>query len=254
MVFKKIIPGSRSRLTIIVDQNETYGRHILKKIAPCVEISKCLDIGCGGGEDLSIIKQCHPYAELFGIDCHTQNREKLKSQNIKFIPLNIENDKLPFENESFDFIIANQILEHVKEIFWINHEIFRCLKVGGTLFIGVPNLLSWHNRLLMAMGFHPTSSKLISAHIRVFSKRDVKLFYHSIGNSFCKLEHFYGAQFYPFPKIAARFFAKIFPSLAFSSFYIIKKTNKYHHEFIKWPEYAQLQTNYFVGKDKNNFS
>ncbi|MBP8994948.1 MAG: class I SAM-dependent methyltransferase [Bacteroidales bacterium] len=247
MIFRKVIPGSTSKLTI-VDHNETYGRYILDKIVKNIEILKCVDIGCGDGSDLSIVKKYHPNAELFGIDFSLCNSDKLKSLGINPISLNIENSKLPFEDESIDFIIANQVLEHTKEIFWINHEVFRCLKVNGVFFMGVPNLLSLHNRILMTLGFHPTANKLTSAHVRVFSKRDTVLFYRHIGNSFCSLEDFYGSQFYPFPKTIARFLSKLFPTMAFSSFYLIRKINNYKGEFIGWPKHAQLETNYFTGQ------
>jgi len=248
MIYKKVIPGSSSRLGF-VDHNETYGRHILDRIVKHFEIKKCVDIGCGGGSDLFIVRKYHPEAELFGVDFDLQNSDKLKSLGIKPIALNIENDRLPFEDESVDFVIANQILEHTKEIFWINHEIFRCLKINGVLFMGVPNVLSFHNRILMLFGYHPTCSKLTSGHVRVFSKKDVALFYHNIGSSFCRLEKFYGSQFYPFSKTIARFLSKIFPTMSVASFYIIRKVGVYQGEFIKWPRYAQLETNYFTGQE-----
>ena len=99
-----------------------------------------------------------------------------------------------------------------------------------------------------AATFHPTANKLTSAHVRVFSKRDTVLFYRHIGNSFCSLEDFYGSQFYPFPKTIARFLSKLFPTMAFSSFYLIRKINNYKGEFIGWPKHAQLETNYFTGQ------
>lgn len=248
MIRKNFIPGSASRLTT-VDHNETYGRHILEKIVKQVEISKCIDIGCGNGNDLSIVKKHHPRAELFGVDFGLWNGEALKSLNIKQISLNIEHNKLPFENESVDFIIANQILEHTKEIFWINHEVFRCLKVDGIFFLGVPNLLSLHNRILMMLGYHPTCNKSISAHVRVFSKKDVTSFYREIGSSFCGVEKFFGSQFYPFPRAIARVLSNVFPAMAVTSFYVIRKIDAYKTEFIDWPHYAKLETNYFTGKN-----
>lgn len=251
MILKKVIPGSASRLTT-VDHEETYGRHILEKVIQHLKINKCVDIGCGNGSDLSIVKKHHPNAELFGVDFGTWNNDKLKSLGIQPVVVNIENDRLPFDDESVDLIIGNQVLEHAKEMFWINHEIFRCLKVGGIFFLGVPNVLSLHNRLLMMFGYHPTCSKMISGHIRVFSKKDVSLFYNHAGGSVCKIEKFYGAQFYPFPKSIARCLAKIFPAYAVTSFYIIKKIGQYNNEFLDWPKQAQLETNYFTGKAENN--
>lgn len=250
LIFRKVIPGSTSRLTI-VDHNESYGRHILEKIVKNKKIERCLDIGCGNGDDLSIISKIYPESELLGIDFGKWNNEKLKTMNIKLLSVNIEIEPLPFENNSIDFIIANQILEHTKEIFWINHEIFRCLKTGGYLFLGMPNLLSFHNRILMTFGYHPTQHKLTSAHVRPFSKKDVFNFYKVIGSEFCEVAGFWGSQFYPFPPKIARPLSRFFPNFSFSIFFLIKKTNKYNNKFIEWPKIAQLETNYFTGPLKN---
>jgi ubiquinone/menaquinone biosynthesis C-methylase UbiE len=249
IIFRKVIPGSTSRL-IIVDHNESYGRHVLEKAAKGKEIRRCLDIGCGSGADLATISKLYPQAELLGIDFGEWNHEKLRSLNIKPFSVNVEAESLPFEDNSLDFIIANQFLEHTKEIFWINHEIFRSLKVGGYLFIGVPNLLSLHNRVLMTLGHHPTQHKLTSAHVRPFSKKDTCKFYRDIGSKFCRIAGFWGSQFYPFPKLIARPLSRIFPSLSFSIFFLIQKTGEYDDSFIGWPERAELETNYFVGPHK----
>jgi len=244
MIFKKVIPGSTSRLTI-VDHDESYGRHILEKVVQDKRIKKCLDLGCGKGDDLSIIAKAYPEAELFGVDFGNWNNNDLKSKNIRPIILDIEKESLPFKNNLLDFVIANQILEHTKEIFWINHEIFRSLKVGGYLFLGVPNILSLHNRVLMALGYHPTQFKSISAHVRPFSKKDVCGFYRDIGREFCEIISFWGSQFYPFPKPIARLLSHVLPNQAFSIFFLIQKTNEYNNAFIDWPDKAKLETNFF---------
>lgn len=247
MISRKVIPGSSSRLTI-VDHNETYGRHLLENFIKDERVNECLDLGCGTGADLEIVKSYNSNANLYGVDFGLWNAEILREKGIKPIALNIEIEKLPFKDNSLDLIIANQIIEHTKEIFWINHEIFRCLKPGGTLILAMPNVLSLHNRILMLFGFHPTCNKSISAHVRVFSKRDVYEFYKTIGDKFTKIVKHSGSQFYPFPKVISRPLSAVFPNLAFTSFYVIKKTGKYTSEFIDWPGYAKLETNFYTGK------
>lgn len=248
-MFREVIPGSASRLTT-VDHTETYGRHILTKVAKNLNIiEKCVDLGCGNGDDLAEVKKHHPNSELIGIDFGSWNSELLIRKGIIPINLNIENQSFPFEKETVDLMIANQVLEHTKEIYWINHEIFRTLKIGGHLYLGVPNILSLHNRILGLFGIHPTSAKIISAHVRVFSKSDTFLFYQEIANDFTKISGFYGSQFYPFPREVSRFFSSLFPSLAFSIFFLIRKTSRYNDEFIKWPSSAHLATNFFCGHD-----
>jgi predicted SAM-dependent methyltransferase len=66
--------------------------------------------------------------------------EELKSLGVSVFALNIERDALPFEDGSVDIVIANQILEHTKELFWIFHQVSRVLPVGGQFIVGVPNL------------------------------------------------------------------------------------------------------------------
>ena len=246
IMVNKVNTGSSSRLKI-VDHNETYGRHILESLSKEKAFDNILDIGCGGGSDLLVVKKHNNQASLTGVDFGNWNQEKLSDNGIELVNVNIEKDKFPFENNHFDLIIANQVLEHTKELFWINHEIFRCLKIGGYLYIGVPNILSLHNRILMLFGYHPTCSKSISAHVRGFSPKDIKQFYQSIGQNFCNIESIKGSQFYPFPKKSSRFLSKVFPTLAVSNFFLIKKTSEYSSEFIDWPLNSCLETNYFVG-------
>ncbi|MFZ1322624.1 MAG: class I SAM-dependent methyltransferase [Ignavibacteria bacterium] len=251
MLFRKVLPGSASRLGI-VDHNESYGRHVLENCIKSLNIIKCVDLGCGNGDDLSIVSKYHPKAELIGVDYGLWNEDVLKKKGIQSVSVNIETDRLPFEDGSVDFVIANQILEHTKEIFWINHEIFRILKTDGLLFMGTPNLLSLHNRILMMFGYHPTQHKLTSAHVRPFSKKDTKLFYNQLAGSLISFEGFWGSQFYPFPKSIARFLSKVFPSSAFSIFFLIRKTGEYNNEFINWLDVAKLETNFYKGKNIDN--
>ena len=80
----------------------------------------------------------------------------------------------------------------------VSKEIFRVLTVGGYLYLGLSNTLALHNRLLGLLGIYPTTLKLISAHVRGFSKRDTFLFCREIAPKVCKIDTFYDAQFCPF--------------------------------------------------------
>jgi len=232
----------------IVDHSETYGRHVLDALCRGMAISASVDLGCGAGGDLATIKRHHPDARCIGVDLGDWNREGLVRQGIESLSLDIESAPLPFENESVDLVIANQVLEHTKQIFFINHEIFRTLKVGGHLYVGVPNVLSLHNRFLALLGIHPTCAKLISGHMRVYSKSDVLFFYRTIADRFVQLESFYGAQFYPLPRRLSRPLSAALPSLAVSIFFLFRKTAAYDGEFLEWLSKAHLETNFYTGR------
>ncbi len=89
---------------------------------------------------------------------------------------------------------------------------------------------------------------MISAHVRVLSKKDTLVFYEEVSKGIATVEGFYGSQFYPFPKTLSRPLATIFPSLAFSIFFLIKKTATYNREFINWLSSVSLETNFYAGK------
>ncbi len=247
MIKKNKIYGSTSLLNNI-SYEENYGRHILEKYFKDKKFNTILDIGCGSGDDIIVLKKINKQINAFGVDFHNTNNKSLKKNNINVINIDIEKQRLPIKSNTIDIIIANQVLEHVKELFWINHELFRVLKKDGHLFIGVPNGLSLHNRILGIFGFHPRSSKIISAHVRIFSKRDTILFYKSILGKKVEVIKFYGSQFYPFNKFFSRILSYLVPSLSTSIFFVLKKRDSYNDEFLKWLEKAALETNFYKGK------
>lgn len=246
-MLKKVTPGTTSRLTI-VDHAETYGRHLLRRVVRELAVADCVDLGCGAGDDLMIVRERHPRARCTGIDYGLWNSDALLERGIAPVSTDIEREALPFADETLDLVIMNQVLEHTKEVFWINHEVFRALRVGGHAYLGVPNVLSLHNRLLGLLGVHPTAAKMISGHVRVFSKADTLLFYREVAGSFAAVRQFAGSQFYPFPRAIARALAAALPACAFSIFFVIRKTAPYRGEFLDWLARARLETNFFRGE------
>lgn len=47
-------------------------------------------------------------------------------------------NKMPFQNDEFDFIMCNHVLEHIDNDFTAMKEIFRVLKTGGKAILQVP--------------------------------------------------------------------------------------------------------------------
>ena len=95
---------------------------------------KLLDIGLGTGTDLLNIKSnlSDRNVHMFGIETYGPNVEKARQKNgITVFSMNIETESIPVGDEYFDVVVANQIIEHTKEIFWIFGEMHRVLKVGG---------------------------------------------------------------------------------------------------------------------------
>jgi SAM-dependent methyltransferase len=240
--------GGSHPLGRFTDQQESYGAHVVEALVRNLRhLNIVADLGAGSGRDLGTVRRIHPRAKLTAVESGSDYARGLAGKVDEVRVFNIERDRLPLEDCQADLIIANQILEHTKEVFWIFHEVFRSLKVGGHFLFGVPNVCSLHNRLLMLAGRQPTQHKLCSAHVRPFSKADTLAFLNAcIGDGY-ELTEFRGAQFYPFPARLSRLLAGAFPTYAFTIFFLIRKTGEYRDQFVTYPARAGLETNFWSG-------
>lgn len=70
--------------------------------------------------------------------------------------LNIEKDKLPYHDESFDLILFCEVMEHLlyDPVFAL-YELGRVLKKNGILAISMPNAICWHNIAVMLANKNP---------------------------------------------------------------------------------------------------
>jgi len=173
----------------------------------------------------------------------------LARQGMRGISVNIESDPIPLSDSSVQVIIINQVLEHVKEIFWVWHEMTRVLQPGGSILVGVPNLASLHNRLLLAFGRQPTAIHLHSAHIRGYTRDGLMSFLARVWPGGYTMADYGGSNFYPFPPAPARPLARLFPGLAWGLFLsLVKSDRPYSDEFVRYPIDSRLQTKYWVGQ------
>lgn len=247
---EQALPGSvggQHALGGFIDHTETYGPHIIEELVKSLQnVETVAELGAGSGRDLQIVRRLHPDAKLIAIESIYASWLEGKADVIEAV--NIERDRLPLADEEADLILANQVLEHTKEVFWIFHEISRSLKIGGHFLFGVPNICSLHNRILLPLGVQPTQHKICSAHVRPFSKADTVKFLNSCFPGGYELVAFRGSQFYPFPRALARPLANVFPTLAFTIFFMLRKVRGYNGEFAAYPQRARLETNFWTGQ------
>ena len=97
-----------------------------------------LDVGCATGSGLKFLREIG-FQNLYGID--------LDSYLLKIVPKSLAKlckgsvEKMPFEDESFDYILCQNILHHLtslNEYSIASDEMFRVLKPGGIIFISEP--------------------------------------------------------------------------------------------------------------------
>ena len=234
----------------MIDRRLNYGRHLVAKyLQQAAPFNQALDLGAGHGDDLIAARNACPEAQLHGVECFDQYARELRAQDITTHAINLERDKLPFDDQVIDVVIANQILEHCKEVFWLLHEVSRTLSVGGHLIVGVPNLASAHNRLLLLLGKQPSVIQNHSAHVRGYTRGDFMKLLNTCFPGGYELSQWGGSNFYPFPAPIARPLAATLPSMAWGMFLMLKKTKPYDDGFLKHPIEARLETNFYLGGD-----
>lgn len=117
-----------------------------------------LEIGCGEGRGVDLFA---PKANSYtAIDKILVLEEKIKAKipNAKFYNMNVP----PFAgiaDNSFDTVVAFQVIEHIKDDKYFLKEIYRVLKPGGVAVLSTPNILltltrnPWHEREYTAQQF-----------------------------------------------------------------------------------------------------
>ncbi|OGS33359.1 MAG: hypothetical protein A2293_08785 [Elusimicrobia bacterium RIFOXYB2_FULL_49_7] len=207
-----------------------YGREILlgwvRQYAGSPDRSfSVLDVGCGKGADLLNIKTAGFHqADLFGIETYPPNQQICDAAGIKIFGVNIEEQPLPLPDHGLDIIIANQILEHCKELFFVFSEFSRVLKPGGLLLVGVPNLAAYHDRIALLLGRQPTCIKVLGPHIRGFTASGLRQFADCEG--YFRMTDRRGCGFYPFPVFLSRLLSRLFPTFSTSIHLCFERTDK----------------------------
>lgn len=210
---------------------------------------RVLDLGLGSGADLENVRAAlgHRTLELFGVDSYEPNVQAGRERGVEVFSLDIEREPLPFRDACLHLVVANQVLEHTKEIFWIVSEAARVLEPGGAFLVGVPNLASLHSRGMLALGMQPSPIDVLGPHVRGFVKGGIRDFLEEGG--FFRAVEVKGSNFYPFPEVLARPLARALPGLAVSLFFRCLRTEQ-RGRFLEVLDARFFETPFFKGRDQ----
>ncbi|KKU86472.1 MAG: hypothetical protein A2667_03365 [Candidatus Wildermuthbacteria bacterium RIFCSPHIGHO2_01_FULL_47_27] len=207
----------------------------LKKVARIINQhgGRLLDIGCGTGA-LTVEFGGHV---LYGVDISEESVKIAQGRGIDAIALDIDEEKLPFEDNFFDIIFCGEVVEHIFDPDHLLDEIYRVLKPGGIAVITTPNLASYLNRIALLFGFQPYftgtglrhntgkffGDKAPCPHLIVFTLRSLRELFKLHG---FKAQRIIGADIshlLPQPlAVIDKIFAKI-PALAAGLIFVVKK-------------------------------
>jgi methionine biosynthesis protein MetW len=94
-----------------------------------------LDLGCGNGELLAILRQ-QKNALVQGIELDEDQMHQCVERGLTVLQGDIESGLIDYPDQSFDFVILNQIMQEIKEADFVIQE---SLRVGRRVIVGFPN-------------------------------------------------------------------------------------------------------------------
>ena len=127
---------------LLAAHDETYLRHYVELViryAPSG--SRILDLGCGNGISSRLLNQAD--FDVVGTDISALFLEEAQEwENPKLRYKVCDVLELPFENNSFDVICSNELIEHLPDVETALTEMIRVVRKGGKVVLSGPNLCS----------------------------------------------------------------------------------------------------------------
>ena len=171
-----------------------------------------LDCGCDDGSFTMEIAKRIGTKNVNGIEI-SEAAKKAKEKGIKTISADL-NGKLPYKDNTFDVIIANQLIEHLSNTDGFVQELKRTLKPNGYAIISTNNLSGWHNIFALILSKQPFPSDVSNhtyigkltnmwgegdagtwSHLRVFTMHALVKLFELYGFS---VDNVIGIGYYPF--------------------------------------------------------
>lgn len=146
---------------------------------------RVLDLGCRSG---ALTRHFLEANSVVGLDVDPAALEKAAALGIEPVQANVE-EPLPFEDASFDVVVAGELFEHLQFPDALVGEIRRVLRPGGVLAGSVPNAFRVQSRLRFLRGRPPEDDP---THLRMFSPAALR----ELLSGFEPIElHFVGGRF-----------------------------------------------------------
>jgi SAM-dependent methyltransferase len=128
---------------------------------------RVLDLGCRSG---AFTRHFLEGNEVVGLDVDRAALAKAAELGIETVVGDVE-DPLPFPDESFDAVVAGELLEHLRFPDALVAEARRVLRPGGILVGSVPNAFRIQSRLRFLRGRTPEDDP---THVHMFSASAVR--------------------------------------------------------------------------------
>lgn len=210
-----------SYLERVFRATEDENRRVILGAVKPVAGGRMLDLGCADGDfTMKIAARCGA-AEVHGVELVEDWAAQARGRGVDVVAADLA-ERLPYDDERFDLVHSNQVIEHLPRTDTFLREIRRVLRPGGHAIVSTNNLSSWHNVISLALGWQPAPCH-VSDYVVVgnptnaydgweqpqFGQQHLRVF---TGRALAELAHYHGlaldlhrtAGYYPLPARAAR--------------------------------------------------
>ena len=114
-------------------------------VSKLTKVEQVLDLGCGVGNSFDFFNFLCPEAEWTGLDIDDSPEvvSRIKKNDSRFH--SFDGINIPFEDNSFDIIFSNQVLEHVRYPVELLKEVCRVLGKNGYFVGSTSHLEPYHS-------------------------------------------------------------------------------------------------------------
>jgi len=181
-----------------------------------------LDVGCWEGAFSRRCADALGAGRVLGVEVYERQAAEAEARGIEVARVDLESGRLPWEDESVDVVLCNQVLEHLKNVWLPMSEMHRVLRRGGHAILSVPNLASLHNRVLLGLGRQPSSIRVFGPHVRGYAFAEFREF-AAHGGAY-EVEQSLSAGFYPLPTSWSGPLNRLWPSAGHTTILLARKT------------------------------
>ncbi len=139
----------------LVKKARKENRENILKLLPDIEGGvSILDLGCDDGSWTLRLGEKYANPSLFGVEVVGKRAREAQEKGIVTKSFDL-NGSFDFEDNYFDIVHSNQVIEHLYDTDNFISEVFRILKPGGYFIVSTVSLSSWHNIFSLLLGLQP---------------------------------------------------------------------------------------------------
>lgn len=148
----------------------------------CVENGKILDLGCGTGDTLVLLKKLG--WDVYGMDIDGNAISIGGKRGLSNLKVGTYKDLDRYPDDYFDAIRLYHVIEHLDDPSFCLSLIRKKLKKNGELVMGTPNIESLVSKIFKAYWYNLDSPR----HLFIFSPRTLRMLVEKNGFSVKKIE------------------------------------------------------------------